>query len=206
MRGWTCLIGGAVFAVACAAASPPDPRVALAQYEAALARNDAKAMHALLDADARAAVSVEEVQAWLAESRPVLQARAKAWRAASSHVVTRAQVQYPDGESAELTLEEGQFKIAAAAALPAAAHTPEQALVELRRALAARSYPALSRVLTQQSASALEQQLLGLIQSLEHPEALPIQVNGSRATLQTATGHKVELELQDGVWKVRDFE
>jgi hypothetical protein len=41
---------------------------------------------------------------------------------------------------------------------------------------------------------------------LERPDALPIQVNGNRATLQTTTGHRVELELHDGVWKVRDFE
>jgi hypothetical protein len=169
-------------------------------------RNDAKAVHALLDADARAAVSVEEVRAWLEESRPALQARARAWNAASSRVVTRARVRYPDGESAELTLEDGRFKVDSAAALPATAHTPEQALVQLRRALAARSYPALSRVLTQQSASALEQQLSGLVQSLERPEALAIEIEGNRATLLTVTGHRVELELQDGVWKVRDFE
>jgi hypothetical protein len=171
-----------------------------------LQRNDAKALHALLSDEARAAVSVNEVARLLAESRPELQARAHALAAASSKVETRATVRYPDGESAGLLLEAGEFRVDTAAALPAAAHTPEQALVELRRALAARSYPALSRVLTRQSADALELQLASVVEALSRPEALEIELNGQRATVLTATGHRVQLELQDGVWKVRDFE
>ncbi|HEX2732394.1 MAG TPA: hypothetical protein VHM70_12340 [Polyangiaceae bacterium] len=202
---WTCLGLGPV-ALCCANSALPDPRLAVRQYEAALERNDAHAVHAFLSADARAQVSERDVRRWLDESRPALQARAKGLSLGSSRVSTRAQVRYADGEVAELALESEGYKIDSAALLPAGARTPAAALAELRRALSERSYSGLAQVLTAESRAAFDAQMRSLITSLEQPNALPVEIDGNHATLITTSGHRVELELQDGVWKVRDFE
>jgi hypothetical protein len=146
------------------------------------------------------------VQNWLDESQPQLQRRARALASESSQWTTRATVRYVDGETATLTLERGQFLVDAAAALPALARSPEEALSHLRRALAGRNYPALTRILTPDSARALEDKIGGLVNALEQPQALPVQIEGNRASVVTVDGHRIELEEKDGVWRVRDFE
>lgn len=206
MRRWRTWIGCLWVPLSCASQAVPEPRAALLQYETAVREKDAAALHALLSAEARRAVSVKDVQNWLAESQPQLQRRAQALTSKSSQWTTRATVRYVDGETATLTLEQGEFRIDAAAALPASARTPEEALSHLRRALAGRNYPALTRILTPDSARALEDKFRGLVNALEQPQALPVQIDGKRASVVTADGHRIELEEKDGVWRVRDFE
>jgi hypothetical protein len=206
MRRWRTWIGCLWMPFACASQNVPEPREALQRYETAVREKNAAALHALLSADARRAVSVEDVKRWLEQSQPELQRRARVLVSPDSQWTTRATVRYVDGETATLTLEQGEFKVDAAAALPASARTPQEALSHLRRALAGRNYPALTRILTPDSARALESKFSGLVNALEQPQALPVQVEGNRASVVTADGHRIELEQEDGVWRVRDFE
>jgi hypothetical protein len=45
-----------------------------------------------------------------------------------------------------------------------------------------------------------------LVQALSDVDVMQIVVQGDRAVVNTADGHRVELELESGVWRVRDFE
>lgn len=193
-------------ALGCASTRVPEPRAALAAYHDALERKDVDALYGMLDAQARESLSKDDVRRLLAESQPQLVARARALAAGDARTETEARVFYMDGERAVLSLEDGSFKVDAAAALPAGARTPAEALSELRRALARRSYPALIQVLDADSREALELQLEGLVRGLAQPEALSVQVDGDTAEVLVEGGHRVTLTRQDGVWRVRDFQ
>ena len=105
-----------------------------------------------------------------------------------------------------LDLDEGRFHVTAADALPAAATTPEQALGQLRKVLARRSYVGLLQVLSPKTRAAMEADLQSLVEGLDEPGALDVQVVGDSAVIQVPGGHRVELRRQDGIWYVDDFE
>ena len=89
--------------------------------------------------------------------------------------------------------------------LPAGARTPEQALEQLRRVLARRSFAGLMRVLSPATRSAIEGDLRSLVTGLEHPEGLEVSIVGDSATVQVPGGHEVKLRREAGVWHVEDF-
>jgi hypothetical protein len=121
-------------------------------------------------------------------------------------VEARARVRFADGEAATLDVEDGAFRVEAAYALPAGARTPADALAELRRVLARRSYAGLVRVLTERARSALEADLRSLVEGLESPEGLQVDVTGDTATAEVPGGHEVKLKREGGVWRVEDFD
>lgn len=145
------------------------------------------------------------VRRLVAEARPELGRRATSLEQSTHEVEAAAELAYGDGEVAVLTLEQGTFFVSSAAGLPSGAATPSQALAELRRALAGRSYPALARVLSQGSRHHMEDQLSSLVRSLEFPESADVAVQGDRATVTLPEGHVVTLRRERGVWKVEDF-
>jgi hypothetical protein len=115
-------------------------------------------------------------------------------------------VRYDDGERAVLDLEDGVFKVGSADALPSAPRTPAEALGALRKALARRSYPALVRVLSAETQTALESDWDALVRGLEDPETLDVRVQGDRAEVQLSGGHVVKLRRELGVWRIEDLE
>lgn len=195
-----------VFASGCATNGLPDPRIITAAYSEALRLGDVDALYALLDAESRRAVSREELATLVADSKSELRARAKALQGDSVRVEALAEVAFTDGERAQLLLEDGQFRIRAAGALPSGGRSPVDALAELRGVLARRSYAGLVRVLSSDSQAALEQRLRSLVEALEQPEALDVQIAGDEATVAAPGGHKVVLRREAGVWKVHDFQ
>jgi hypothetical protein len=140
------------------------------------------------------------------ESQKEIGRTAKAVQAAEARVEASAETRFSDGESATLVLEDGRFLVDAASLLPARPRTPSQALSGLRRALSRRSYPALMAVLAGDSQSAVESDIGSLVNGLEHPETLDIQVNGDAAEVQLPTGHLIKLKREGGVWRVLDFD
>ena len=111
-----------------------------------------------------------------------------------------------DGERAVLVLENGEFRVDSAAGLPALPRTPGAALAELRAALARRSYSALVRVLSRDTRAAIERDLGALVEGLAHPDSLLVKVHGEAAEVQVPGGHRVLLEREGGVWRIRDFD
>jgi hypothetical protein len=140
------------------------------------------------------------------ESRVELARSARAIQSDSASIEASAEARFTDGESATLVLENGSFRVDATSLLPARPRTPSQALSGLRRALARRSYPALMGLLTSDARGALESDLSSLVQGLEHPETLDIQVVGDTAEVELPTGHLIKLKREGGIWRVLDFD
>ena len=184
----------------------PDPRDAARNYRSLVERGDAQGIYELLSEEARREYGPKDVKALVDSSQKELAANARAISEKKSQVSLSAVVQYEDGEQARLKYEQGTFRVDAAGTLPAAARTPTNALAELRRALARRSYPALMRILTPETRSAAEADLRGLVEGLEHPEALDVKVEGDRAQVQLKTGHRILLRRDGDLWRVEDFD
>lgn len=196
----------AVLAWGCARPVVPDPKEAVRQYAEALERGDAAAVYDLMTDQAKQAYGREGTRRLLGESKNELARQARAIASQRAQVEASAVVPYEDGETAVLVLEEGTFRIAAAQAFPAGARTPAQALDDLRQVLARRSYPGLMRVLSAEARGALERDLRSLVEGLQRPETLPVQVTGDRAEVEIPGGHKVWLKREAGVWKIAEFE
>lgn len=193
-------------AAGCAAATIPDPKDAVAAYAEAAQKGDADAIYEMLSEKSKRGLSRDEVKKLVADERAELGDQAKAVSAPGVVVKARAKVKYGDGEAASLELEDGEFRIATADALPAGAKSPQQALSQLRRVLARRSYAGLMQVLTSSTRSAIESDLRSLVKGLEDPEALEVDQTGDNATVQIPGGHKVKLKREGGVWRVEDFD
>jgi hypothetical protein len=194
-------------ALGCGITHIPDPKGALSAYADAAARGDADAIYEMMSDKGRRALSREEVHRIVADEKAELADQSKAVAAPGVVVRSRARVRFADGEDATLVIDEhGELRIATADALPAGARTPEQALEQLRRVLARRSYAGLMRVLSSATRSAIESDLRSLVLGLEHPEGLDVNVAGDAATVQIPGGHEVKLRREAGVWQVEDFD
>jgi hypothetical protein len=190
----------------CARPALPDPRAAAEKYARAAQRGDADAIHAMLTSKAQRAFGRPGTRRMVLESRQELLRQGRALSSKDSAIQSSARVRFADGEQAELEVEDGEFKIRSAGALPAGARTPVQALEELRAALARRSYASLMRVLGSDTRSALENDLRSLVNGLEEPETLDVKVSGDRAEVEVPGGHSVKLRREAGVWRVEDFD
>jgi hypothetical protein len=191
----------------CGSSRIPDPKDAVSAYADAAARGDADAIYDMMSEGGRRALSRDEVRRIVADEKAELADQGKAVTAAGVVVRSRARVRFADGEDATLVVDDqGAFRIATADALPAGARTPEQALEQLRRVLARRSYAGLMRVLSPATRSAIESDLRSLVIGLEHPEGLEVNVAGDAATVQIPGGHEVKLRREAGVWHVEDFD
>jgi ketosteroid isomerase-like protein len=193
-------------ATACSTSMLPDPRTVAHEYAAAARKNDARAVYALLTDDARATYGLAGTQRLLADARKEIADNANAMASARATVRASAEVRYVDGESAVLAIEHGHYRISAAAGLPSAARTPSQALGELRGALSRRNYPALVRLLSNETRAAVEGDLRSLVTGLERPDALPVKIHGETAEVEIPGGHKVLLKREAGVWRIHDFD
>lgn len=200
---WTAL---AMAASGCATRSVPDPREAADAYAEAAARGDADAIYAMMTDSARRARSRDDVKNLVAEQRAELAEQAKLVTAKGARVEATARLRYDDGEEAQLELRGGRFWVTSSGTLPGGSRTPEQALDQLRRVLARRSYAGLMRVLTPSTRAAIEQDLRSLVTGLERPDTLPVTVVGDAATVAVPGGHNVKLKRDGGVWRVEDFD
>jgi len=190
----------------CTTTQVPDPKDAALAYADAAKRGDAAALHGMLSARGQKALSPADLERIVKDERVELAEQAKALEGPGTKTTIRATVRYPDGETASLAVEEGQLRITAADALPSGARTPEEALGELRRVLARRSYAGLVRVLSSSTRSAIEADLRALVEGLTEPESLHVEVTGETAVVLVPGGHRVRLRREEGVWRVDDLE
>jgi hypothetical protein len=197
----------AVASVGCArSGTVPDPKAAALSYAKAAEGGDGDAIYDMLSEGARKSRSRQEVKALVASERVELAEQAKALRAEGTRVEARAQLRYEDGETVALDMDRGRFWVSAAGALPGGARSPSQALDQLRRVLARRSYQGLMRVLTPSTRAAIESDLRSLVEGLENPDTLSVQTAGDSATVLVPGGHKVKLKRDAGIWRVEDFD
>jgi hypothetical protein len=199
-------VGFVVALSGCTGRAVPDPRSAAEDYAQAAARGDSDAIYDMMTTSAQKSRSRDDVKRLVAEQRAELGDQAKALTAKDARVEATARLRYDDGEEAQLELRDGRFWITASGALPGGSRTPEQALDQLRRVLARRSYAGLMRVLTPSTRAAVEHDLRSLVEGLERPETLHVQVMGESANVTVPGGHSVKLKRDGGVWRVEDFD
>jgi len=190
----------------CASGAVPDPQSAADAYAKAAARGDSDALYDMLTEDGQKARSRDEVKRIVADQRAELADQAKALTAPDARVKSQAQLRFEDGEEASLELRGGRFWVTSAGALPGGARTPEEALDQLRRVAARRSYAGLMRVLTPRTRAAIEDDLRSLVEGLERPDTLGVQVKGDAAMVDVPGGHHVRLRREGGIWRVEDFD
>ena len=201
------LTPGALLVLAgCASSSVPDPHAAAQAYASAATRGDADALYAMMSTTARQARSRDDVKRMIAEEHDELAQQGKELGRPDVRVEATARLRYADGEEAALELREGQYWVTAAGALPGGARTPEEALEQLRRVLARRSYAGLMRVLSPATRAAMENDLRALVEGLNEPGTLPVKANGDAAVVSVPGGHQVKLKREGGVWRVEDFD
>jgi hypothetical protein len=196
----------ALAAAACGGAELPDPRVAAQAYAEAAARGDADAVHGMLTTEAKRTFGPEGTKRLVADAKNELGAQARALGQPGSRVEATATVLLRDGTNVELALGPSGFRVASADTLPSGARTPVEALEDLRRALARRSYPALLRVLSSKARTAVEKDLRSLESGLADPKTLDVKVTGDRAEVEIPGGHAVTLERDGGTWRVDDVQ
>ncbi|MEM9696736.1 MAG: hypothetical protein AAGA56_29635 [Myxococcota bacterium] len=190
----------------CASASSmPNPDDALAAYTAAVKSGDAEALYGMMSEESRKEVSLEELGRVLREQKRELAAHAQALEAPERSVRARAEIRYPDGESATLSFDDGMFRVSSAEGLPATPRSAKDALAQFRRAMARRSYSAVLRLLSPETRAMVEDDLRSLVEGLEDPDALDVEEKGDEARVIVPGGHVVELRRVDGVWHVEDF-
>jgi hypothetical protein len=192
--------------IACAARPIPDPRAVAQRWAEAVRANDEEAVYALLTESAQRAQGRQGVKGALSEYHEEIAALAAETVSPTSRLTMAADVAYPGDRSARVVVEDGRYRIAAVSALPAAAGTPRDALRELREVLARRSFAGLLRVLTRDTGQSLETSIVDLVEALDEPSTLEIDLEGRRATAHLPGGHIVKLEREDGVWRVKDFD
>jgi hypothetical protein len=183
----------------------PEPDAVVNAYVAALEKGDTEAIYGLMSEESRRAISKEELAKVVKDQRAELAEHAKALASEQRSIDAEAEIRFADGEIVGLDLEEGGFRVTAADGLPAAAKTPEQALSQLRKVLARRSYAGLLRVLSPRTRAAMENDLRTLVEGLNEPGSLRIEVVGDAATVTVPGGHQVKLRREDGIWHVDDF-
>ena len=203
---WLAVTPIAAVAFGCLHHSIPDPKDAAEAYADAAARGDDAAVYEMLDDKARRALSREDVKRLVADQRAELADQAKAVRSPEAEISSTATIRFADGEQSVLELQDGRYYVASADALPAGAQTPVQALEQLRRVLARRSYAGLMRVLSKQTRSAIENDLRSLVEGLENPEELEVEQTGETATVRVPGGHLVRLRREAGTWRVDDVD
>jgi hypothetical protein len=184
----------------------PDPKDAVSAYAAAVAEGNAGRVHALLSERSRRAIREADVAKMMSDAKAEIVEQAASFTGPGATVRATARVRYPDGEDATLDLEDGKFRLTAADGLPGAARSPEQALEQLRRALARRSYAGLLRALSPQVRGALDNDVRSLVDGLGRPDGLGVQVSGDSAAVQLPGGHHVRLRRDGGIWTVEDFD
>ncbi|MEM1030143.1 MAG: hypothetical protein AAF928_13360 [Myxococcota bacterium] len=200
--------GGGCAASPASAARVPDPETTRAAYTAALREADVDTLYGLMTRESRRALSKAELRRMLEEQRVELTGHAEALDATDERILeAKAEIRFGDGERVTLDYDgaAGGFRVAAADALPAAARSPAQALGQLRKVLARRSYAGLLRVLAPRVRAAWEEELGGLVEGLVEPESLDIEIVGDKATVAVPGGHRVTLVRRDGVWHIAEF-
>jgi hypothetical protein len=166
----------------------------------------ADVLYAMMTTSSKRALSLDDVRRIVADERTELAEQGKAMTATEVNVSATARMRYADGEEAALELRSGRFRVAAAGAIPGGGVTPEEALDQLRRVLARRSYAGLMRVLSPATRTAIEHDLRNLVDGLDRPGTLPAQVSGDAAVVQVPGGHQVKLKRTDGIWRIEDFD
>jgi len=186
------------------AARVADPGQSVAALRAALERDDADAVYALLDPELRASLdrgSFERLwQETPAERRELLEAL----QDTDGRLHARASVAFDSGEEVGLVLDDGRWRIAGGVLDAASLRSPEDALRALHLALERRSLDGLLRVLSAERRAAWQAAFEATLEGTADSADLQVEVRGDTAEVRTTGGGVILLVREAGEWHVTD--
>jgi hypothetical protein len=205
--------------VACAGNRADDPQSVLRGYARALEDGRADDAYRALSDYARRGISVEAFRRMVRDNPDEVRELGRALARPTAPPVVTATVTGPGGQELNLVLENGRWKLDAAAVDLYTQDTPRHAVQGFVRALERKRYDILVRYVPDGHKEGLDaarlkaawegddkdemaQVLAALKQALP---AASIEETGERATLPYGAG-TMQLVREHGVWKIEDFD
>lgn len=206
----TCVAALSALLAGCGGASAGSPpRDTARAYADAVRRGDAEAVYALLDAETRAGLTLEQLRAQLAESPEELREQAAAVDAALADpqlVQTRARVPLRSGQDAVLVIEGDRWRLVGTLLDSVSLATPEDAVMAFRSALARRSLPSITRILARAPRAEIDAQIERFLEDTEDEPALDVDIQDNEATVRTPSGRVIRMVREAGEWHVVSVE
>ena len=206
---------------ACAGGSsaPRSPHQTIADYAAALKRDDAKAAYALLSTEAQRRLPFARFERMLSDNPDEVRALAEALEQPEERMVVTATLQGGDGESLDLVYEEGAWRAHLSAIDLYSQATPTAALASFVRAFEAKRYDVLLRFVPESEQEGLTAAKLRDAWEGVQKEEMQELVDALKASLPTAKAERlanratiaygsqgtVELLEERGLWKIVSF-
>ena len=191
------------------AAAASDPEPALAAWRQAIAKGDAHAAYKLLSSSLRARVSEADFALQWKAAQADLSAQEEALHAPAT--LRRASAELSDGRAWPLVHEPDRWRIAAVHPLAPGGDTPEDLLRRLVAAVDARDFDALLGLLAEPLRTTVEQALADRVARLKAAvrhgsvELAGASSSGTTARLRYDPRYHIDLVLENGRWRVADF-
>ena len=196
-----------------------DPQSTLRAYARALEDGRADDAYRMLSDEARRGISLEAFRRMVKDNSDEVREIGRALERPTAPPVVTATVTSPSGQELHLVLENGKWRVEAAAIELYAQDTPRHAIQGFVRALERRRYDIVMRYVPDAHKEGLdtaklkstwegdekeemEQVLAALRQAL--PTAT-IEETGERATMPYGAG-TIQLVREHGLWKIEDFD
>jgi hypothetical protein len=201
--GWLTTLGcgGALASV-----EPPDR--AVGSYVQAIRSGAVADAYALLDADTRAEVSMEEFAALVQRNQAELQEQTGELErvvSAGGGVEARARLPLHNGETVVLILEDGRWRVDGGVLGAPTLRTPRDAVVALRTALARRSLRGITRVLAREPRAEVEAEIEQLLEDTADELDFEIEIRGNSARVSTSSGREILLIREAGEWRILEL-
>jgi hypothetical protein len=217
---FTAFLAVAAAAQACTPQKPAeDPQTTLRAYARALEEGRADDAYRMLSDEARRGISLEAFRRMVKDNPDEVKEIGRALERPTAAPVVTATVTSPSGQELHLVLENGQWRVEAAAIELYAQDTPRHAIQGFVRALERKRYDVVMRYVPDSHKEGLdaaklkstwegdereemEQVLAALKQAM--PSAT-IEETGERASMPYGAG-TIQLVREHGLWKIEDFD
>lgn len=213
-------IVAAATAFGCAPQKPADdPQSVLHAYARALEEGRADDAYRMLSDEARRGISLEAFRRMCKDNPDEVREIGRALERPTAPPVVTATITSPSGQELHLVLENGKWKVEAAAVELYAQDTPRHAILGFVRALERKRYDIVMRYVPDAHKEGLDaaklkaswegeereemQQVLAALK-----QALPtasIEETGDRASMPYGAG-TIQLVREHGLWKIEDFD
>lgn len=184
----------------------PPPQPVVTRYLRAVEQQDSAQMYALLSSERRSQLSAAALTERLNDTREETAETVQRIRDTGTPAHATAVVTLEDGETVDLVLEGGQWRIASGVVDAASLRTPVQAVQSLRRALLRRDLAQLLSLLTSQERASWEAAFGRVIEGTADPLDWDTEIRGDEATVRITGGGTIELRRESGRWRVHDIQ
>lgn len=203
----------------CGGAQAEDPQSVLRAYARALEETRADDAYKLLSSEARRGISPEAFRRMVIENADDARELGKSLQRTAAPPVVTATVSGPQGQELVLVMQDGRWRIDAAAIDLYGQDTPRRAVQGFLRALERRRYDVVlkyvpdghregldAKKLKDWAEGAEKQEVTAFVGAVRQslPTA-PIEEAGDRASM-TYGGGTLQLVRERGAWKVEDFD